>query len=129
MNDKLKVESGELNGIRRLLISDLMELWGVSRQVAQRKATRYRIQSEKEEKPGGGYRNVYLVPEEDMVRLGLTTSTTAPTAPTAPTATDATPSDRGRGVIHCWLPSLRTVRAVLPHTALQKTGFSFKRPA
>ena len=27
------------------------------------------------------------------------------------------------------LPSLRTVRAVLPHTALQKTGISSKRPA
>ncbi len=27
------------------------------------------------------------------------------------------------------LPSLRTVRAVLPHTALPKMGFSFKRLA
>ena len=37
--------------------------------------------------------------------------------------------NRGRGVIHYWLPSLRTVRAILPHTALQKAGFSFKRLA
>ena len=29
--------------------------------------------------------------------------------------------DRGRGAIVAILPSLRTVRAVLPHTALQKT--------
>ena len=37
--------------------------------------------------------------------------------------------DRGRGVPITGHPSLRTVRAVLPHTALQKTGISFKRLA
>ena len=49
--------------------------------------------------------------------------TTANTTP----ATSASSADRGRGVSITGLPSLRTVRAVFPHTVLQKTGISFKR--
>ncbi|GAB1366007.1 hypothetical protein MASR1M36_08780 [Candidatus Cloacimonadaceae bacterium] len=83
MSSKLKVESSEF---KRMLITELQELWGVGRTAAIKKATKLEFPVLREEKPGGGYRNVYLVPIPSISSISSTDtarhrSTAAPRMP------------------------------------------------
>ena len=64
---------------------ELQAMWSISRQVTERRAAKLGFERVQEDKPGGGYRNVYLVPQSY-----LDENTTAPIETTAPTATTET---------------------------------------